>query len=83
MVAGRDDDLERQRVRFQLDVGDGELVRAGLPSRGEDLRVHPPTSGVGVLDRCAAILRAVEDGARSFTDIVARDRASPDPRPTG
>ena len=71
MVAGRDDDLERQRVRFQLDVGDGELVRAGLPSRGEDLRVHPPTSGVGVLDRCAAILRAVEDGARSFTDIVA------------
>ena len=52
-------------------MGDGELVRAGLPSRGEELRAHPPTSGVGVLDRCAAILRAVEDGARSFTDIVA------------
>jgi DNA-binding IclR family transcriptional regulator len=71
MVAGRDDDLERQRVRFQLDVGDDELVRAGLPSRGGDLPVHPPTSGVGVLDRCAAILRAVEDGARSFTDIAS------------
>jgi DNA-binding IclR family transcriptional regulator len=38
----------------------------------EDLRIHPPTSGVGVLDRCAAILRAVEDGARSFTDIVVQ-----------
>jgi DNA-binding IclR family transcriptional regulator len=72
MIAGRDDDLERQRVRFQLDVGDGELVRAGLPSGGEDRRIHAPTSGVGVLDRCAAILRAVEDGARSFTDIVVQ-----------
>src|ERR671924_495464 len=29
-----------------------------------------PTSGVGVLDRCAAILTAVEEGARSFTDVV-------------
>jgi DNA-binding IclR family transcriptional regulator len=35
----------------------------------EGLRRHP-TSGVGVLDRCVAILRAVEGGARSFTDIV-------------
>ena len=35
---------------------------------GEDLRrgTRPPR-GVGVLDRSAAILRAVEDGARSFT----------------
>jgi DNA-binding IclR family transcriptional regulator len=71
MIAGPKDDLGRERVRFQLDVGDGELVRAGLPSMGEDLRRHPPTSGVGVLDRCAAILRAVEEGARSFTDIAA------------
>lgn len=31
---------------------------------------RPPRSGVGVLDRCAAILAAVETGARSFTDIV-------------
>src|SRR5919106_4832057 len=70
MISGRGDEAERARVRVQLDVGDGELVRAGAPSRGEDLRRHPPTSGVGVLDRCVAILRAVEDGARSFTDVV-------------
>jgi DNA-binding IclR family transcriptional regulator len=71
MIAGRNDEQERDRARFQRDVRDGELVRAGRPSQAEDLRRHPPTSGVGVLDRCVAILRAVEDGARSFTDIVA------------
>src|SRR5918995_2632464 len=71
MIAGRDDELERDRARFQRDVRDGELVRAGRPGQAEDLRRDPPTSGVGVLDRCVAILRAVEDGARSFTDIVA------------
>lgn len=70
MIAGQGEDLERRRVRFQLDVGDGELVRAGAPSLGEHLRRHPPTSGVGVLDRCVAILRAVEDGSRTFTDVV-------------
>src|SRR5918994_1017037 len=71
MIAGRDDELERDRASFQRDVRDGELVRAGRPGQAEDLRRDPPTSGVGVLDRCVAILRAVEDGARSFTDIVA------------
>lgn len=70
MIAGRGDELERDRARFQRDVRDGELLRAGRVSQAEDLRRHPPTSGVGVLDRCVAILRAVEDGARSFTDIV-------------
>jgi DNA-binding IclR family transcriptional regulator len=70
MIAGEDDDLDRRRVRFQLDVGDDEFVRAGAPSLGEHLRWHPPTSGVGVLDRCVAILRAVEDGSRTFTDVV-------------
>ena len=70
MIAGRGDELERDRVRFQRDVRDGELVRAGQRSQGEDLRRQPPTSGVGVLDRCVAILRAVEEGARSFTDVV-------------
>jgi DNA-binding IclR family transcriptional regulator len=70
MVAGQSDDLERRRVRFQLDVGDGELVRAGAPSLVEHLRLHPPTSGVGVLDRCVVILRAVEEGSRTFTDVV-------------
>ncbi len=70
MVTGQDDDLERRRVRFQIDVGDGELVRAGAPSLGEHLRRNPPTSGVRVLDRCAAILRAVENGSRTFTDVM-------------
>lgn len=31
-----------------------------------------PRTGVGVLDRSMAILEAVEDGARSFTDVVRR-----------
>lgn len=70
MIAGPDGDLERERVRSQLRVGDGELVRAGYPGRAEDVRRHVPTSGVGVLDRCVLILRAVEEGAHSFTDIV-------------
>ena len=70
MIAGRGDDQERERARFQRDVRDGELLRAGRPGQAEDLRRHPPTSGVGVLDRCVAILRAVEEGARSFTDIA-------------
>jgi DNA-binding IclR family transcriptional regulator len=70
MVTGQDDDPERRRVRFQIDVGDGELVRAGAPSLGEHLRRNPPTSGVRVLDRCAAILRAVENGSRTFTDVM-------------
>ncbi len=31
---------------------------------------HGPRTGVGVLDRSMAILEAVEEGARSFTDVV-------------
>jgi DNA-binding IclR family transcriptional regulator len=71
MIAGRTGGLEEARIRFQLAVGDGELVRAGEPSRGVDLRRHPPSSGVGVLDRCVAILGAVEGGCRTFSDVVA------------
>src|SRR5688572_189384 len=70
MIAGEGDELMRDRARFQRDVRDAEPVRARRASQAEDLRRHPPTSGVGVLDRCVSILRAVEDGARSFTDIV-------------
>jgi DNA-binding IclR family transcriptional regulator len=70
MIAGGRDEADQRRVRFQLDVGDGELVRAGAQGLAEHLRRNPPTSGVGVLDRCAAILGAVEDGARTFTDVV-------------
>jgi DNA-binding IclR family transcriptional regulator len=32
--------------------------------------IHVPSTGVGVLDRCVAILDAVERGSRSFTDVV-------------
>jgi DNA-binding IclR family transcriptional regulator len=70
MIAGGRDEADQRRVRFPLDVGDGELVRGGARGMAEHLRRNPPTSGVGVLDRCVAILRAVEDGARSFTDVV-------------
>jgi DNA-binding IclR family transcriptional regulator len=37
---------------------------------GDAERERSPGSGVGVLDRSDAILRAVEAGARSFTEIV-------------
>jgi DNA-binding IclR family transcriptional regulator len=70
MVAGRHDDLERRRVRSPIDVGDGEFLPVGARSVGEDVRRNPPTSGVRVLDRCAAILRAVEDGSRTFTEVT-------------
>ena len=70
MIAGHGEELERDRVRFQRDVRDGELVRTGRRSQSEDLHRRSTTTGVGVLDRCVAILRAVEEGARSFTDVV-------------
>jgi DNA-binding IclR family transcriptional regulator len=54
----------------QAAVRDRQLVGAGRQTEAELLRRRPPRSGVGVLDRCAAILGAVETGARSFTDIV-------------
>ncbi len=53
-----------------MDVGDGELVRAGAQGVAESVRRNPPTSGVRVLDRCVAILRAVEDGSRTFTGVM-------------
>ncbi|MGH2680769.1 MAG: IclR family transcriptional regulator [Actinomycetota bacterium] len=74
MLAGSREEPDRERARDQRDVGDGELVRAGLPGAAERLRRRPTTSGVGVLDRCVAVLRAVEDGAHSFTDVVEATR---------
>lgn len=70
MIAGPGEDLERELVRRQLRVRDGELVRAGRPGGAGAAPLPRPTSGVGVLDRCVAVLRAIEDGARSFTDVV-------------
>lgn len=57
-------------ARRQATVRDRQLVDAGRAAGSRQVRRHPPRSSVGVLDRCAAILAAVETGARSFTDIV-------------
>jgi DNA-binding IclR family transcriptional regulator len=40
------------------------------PTRRRPGTIHVPATGVGVLDRCVAVLDAVERGSRSFTDIV-------------
>ena len=52
-------------------VRDRSGIDAELDSEAQALRRRPPKTGVGVLDRCVAILGAVEDGSRSFTEIVA------------
>jgi DNA-binding IclR family transcriptional regulator len=59
-----------ERVQHQGRVRDRARVAAGRASEAEELRRRPARRGVGVLDRCVAILGAVEGGARSFTDIV-------------
>jgi len=44
-----------------------------MPETQEDqerIRVAPLQTGVGVLDRAVVILDAIEDGARTFTDLV-------------
>jgi DNA-binding IclR family transcriptional regulator len=69
MVAGPPNDLEREMLR-QLRLGDNARIRAGRSGAAEELRRNPPRTAVGVLDRCVAVLGAVEGGARSFTDVV-------------
>lgn len=70
MVAGPEEDLERGRVLRQLRLGDAARVREGRSGAAEGLRRNSPRTAVGVLDRCVAVLGAVEGGARSFTDVV-------------
>ena len=70
MVAGPPDDFERKRLLRQLRIGDEARIRAGRSGAAEELRRSPPRTAVGVLDRCVAVLGAVESGARSFTDVV-------------
>jgi DNA-binding IclR family transcriptional regulator len=72
MVAGHGDDPDRERTLRQLRLGDDAHVRAGRSGAAEELRRNPPRTAVGVLDRCAAVLGAVEGGARSFTEVVER-----------
>jgi DNA-binding IclR family transcriptional regulator len=72
MVAGPEDDLERERALRRLRLGDNARIRAGRSGLAEELRRNPPRTAVGVLDRCVAVLGAVEGGARSFTDVVER-----------
>lgn len=70
MVAGPEEDLERGRMLRQLRLGDAARVREGRSGAAEGLRRNSPRTAVGVLDRCVAVLGAVEGGARSFTDVV-------------
>jgi DNA-binding IclR family transcriptional regulator len=72
MVAGPPHDFERDRMLRQLRLGDEARIRAGRSGAAEELRRNPPRTAVGVLDRCVAVLGAVEGGARSFTDVVER-----------
>jgi DNA-binding IclR family transcriptional regulator len=72
MVTGPGNDLERERMLRQLRLGDNARIRAGHSGAAEELRRNPPKTAVGVLDRCVAVLGAVESGARSFTDVVER-----------
>lgn len=50
----------RRRLLGRIQAGEG------LPTSGE----RATKTSVQVLDRCVAILDAVEDGARSYTDVV-------------
>jgi DNA-binding IclR family transcriptional regulator len=70
MVAGPPNDPERERMLRQLRLGENARIRAGRSGAAEELRRNPPRTAVGVLDRCVAVLGAVESGARSFTDVV-------------
>jgi DNA-binding IclR family transcriptional regulator len=79
MVAGRAGDPDHERTLRQLRLADDARVRAGRSGAAEELRRNPPRTAVGVLDRCVAVLGAVEGGARSFTDVVERTGLS---RPT-
>jgi len=62
--------LGRDEIQRGLRTQDRERIESGRPSASEDLRRARPTTGVGVLDRCVQVLAAVEEGARSFTDIA-------------
>ncbi len=57
---------ERERRRA-LEIRDRGQIARGIPAASAPL----PLTGVGVFDRCDAILRAVEDGARSLPSIRA------------
>ena len=70
MVAGPPDGFERERMLRQLRLGDEARIRSGRSGAAQELRRNPPRTAVGVLDRCVAVLGAVESGARSFTDVV-------------
>ena len=63
-------ELERDEIQRGLRTRDRERIEAGRLGASDELRRVPPTTRVGVLDRCVQVLAAVENGARSFTDIV-------------
>jgi DNA-binding IclR family transcriptional regulator len=73
MVAGsnpRDVRDDHDRLVGKRRVRDRERVASGRPPEGVELRARPPRTAIQVLDRLMQVLAAVEDGARSFTDVV-------------
>jgi DNA-binding IclR family transcriptional regulator len=62
----------------ELKYHDADVGRR-IPEAAREGNPAPRPSGVGALDRAAAVLDAVEAGARTFTDVVA---ATGLPRPT-
>lgn len=72
MVAGQRDDPNLERTIRQIRLEDNARIQAGRQGAAEELRRNPPHTAVGVLDRCVAVLGAVEGGARSFTEVVER-----------
>ncbi|HYY08705.1 MAG TPA: IclR family transcriptional regulator, partial [Actinomycetota bacterium] len=68
MVAAQRRADETDRIRRGLRMRDDERLRAGIPPGAPPER----PSAVRVLDRSVAILSAVEDGVRSYIDIVER-----------
>jgi DNA-binding IclR family transcriptional regulator len=72
MVAGPAGESDTERVRRDRRLRDEQRNHAGLPPADGLSR-----TSVRVLDRCVAILGAVERGARSFTDVVDATHLAP------
>jgi DNA-binding IclR family transcriptional regulator len=77
---GRTRDEDRQAdVGLAMGARDREMIHWFRQSEAQEPALDAPTTAVGTLDRIVDILRAVEGGARSYTDITRATRLS---RPT-
>lgn len=68
MVAGQGGAGDSELVHRDLRIRDDRRVREGIPAGG----LGAAQSSIRVLDRCVALLGAVEEGARSYTELVER-----------